>query len=90
MSLSVGAPIGFFTAICMGSRPPFRVQRVNDVTGAGDALVAGMVFAMLTNQTPDEAVRTTLAAVVLTVEGSTPVPSNIDQTTLFNRAGIPL
>lgn len=69
---------------------PSESARVVDVTGAGDALVAGMVFGILANRASDEALRIALTAAALTVESPTPVPLNIDQTALFDRAGIPL
>lgn len=75
-------------AINMGF--PLHPSESARVIDAGDALVAGMVFGMLANRASDTALWIALAAAALTVESPTPVPLNIDQTTLFDRADIPL
>jgi pseudouridine kinase len=69
---------------------PSAIARVIDVTGAGDALAAGMLFGMLSGRTTDETLRIALAAAALAVESPTPVPTRIDQTSLFARASIRL
>jgi pseudouridine kinase len=64
--------------------------RVIDVTGAGDALAAGLLFAMLSKRSSGDAIKIALAAAASAVESATPVPAGISRRALFDRAGIRL
>ncbi len=50
------------------SLPPYPSDKIQDVTGAGDAILSGFIASTLKNATAEEALRTGLAAAKITIE----------------------
>lgn len=63
-------------------------SRIIDVTGAGDALAAGVLHGVLTSRSTDEAIRIGLAAAALAVESDTPLPATVSRVALLDRAAL--
>lgn len=63
-------------------------SRLVDVTGAGDALAAGVLHGILTERPMAEAIRMGLAAAAVAVESDTPLPATINHAALLDRAAI--
>jgi pseudouridine kinase len=61
------------------------VRPVTDVTGAGDALIAGTLFALLGGAAERDAVRVGMAAASLAVEAPTPVNPAVSPATVRER-----
>jgi pseudouridine kinase len=64
------------------------VSRLIDVTGAGDALAAGILHGVLTGRPALETIQIGLAAAALAVESDTPLPASVDRVTLLDRASL--
>jgi pseudouridine kinase len=62
-------------------------RTVADVTGAGDALIAGTLYAFLGGAPTNDAVRAGMAAASLAVEATTPVNRALTPATLRERLG---
>jgi pseudouridine kinase len=62
--------------------------KVVDVTGAGDALVAGTLYGLTDGRTLDDAVRLGIACATLTVESEKTVPPDLTLTAALARAEI--
>jgi len=77
--LTLGAA-GAMVADPDGARPlPARRATVVDVTGAGDALVAGTLSGLVAGSGLDDAVRIGIAAAALTVAGASSVRADLKQ-----------
>lgn len=63
-------------------------SRVVDVTGAGDALAAGVLHGILTGLPMDDTIRVGLAAAAFAVENDMALPATISHAALFDRASI--
>lgn len=61
---------------------------VRDVTGAGDALVAGTLFGLANDRALAESVRLGLAAAALSLEGERAVNNTLSAEALLSRAGL--
>jgi pseudouridine kinase len=64
--------------------PPFAIERRADVTGAGDATTAGMIFALMRGASLFEAVHFGQAAGKLTVESAATVSESMHPKILFS------
>ena len=69
---------------------PSLPARVADVTGAGDALAAGLLFAMLSGRPMDQAIQIAMTAAAWAVESETPLPESAGKAALLERARIGL
>lgn len=70
-------PLGYCDAAGTAELSPFKVSPV-DVTGAGDALIAGWLAETLRNASPLAALQTGLAAAAITLEAPGGAPENLN------------
>ena len=70
------------------ARPALEAE-IRDVTGAGDALVAGMLFGLSHGRRPVECLDLGLAAAALSVEDDRAVSDTLTPEALMARAGLP-
>jgi len=85
--LSLG-PDGALVADAAGlARVPAAPASVRDVTGAGDALIAGTLFGLARGRPLRAAVALGTAAAALALESEESVPATLDEARLLARAG---
>lgn len=75
--------VGYATAESSGHIPAFRTEVV-DPTGAGDALTAAVIFALLSNIPIDEAVRLGVSAAALTLRSLGTVAQDLSLERLYD------
>lgn len=81
---NAGAPLALHHQGTTSSHQPFEVVP-KDVTGAGDAFIAGFLFATCHNQPPVEAVQSGLGAAAITVEATGAAPETLSTKSLRAR-----
>lgn len=87
--VSLGAD-GALIADSAGCRAePALAATIRDVTGAGDALIAGTLFGLSEGRALADSVRIGLAAAALALESDWPVNETLSRATLLARAGLP-
>ena len=68
--------------------PPFPVPSITDVTGAGDAAVAGLICGLLDGMSLADAARLGQCAAAIKLSSALSVASGLSRDSLFRRAGI--
>lgn len=75
------------TGVEITRSPAFAVERIADVTGAGDAAVAGLVCGLLSGHSLAEAARLGQAAASVKVMSRQSAATELDRNTVFRLAG---
>jgi len=86
--ISLGSEGGFVSSDGVYDFFPALGARVRDVTGAGDALVAGVLFGQLRGSKLDDCMRLGIACAAMTVESAASVSPTLTTAQILRRAGL--
>ncbi|MEQ9813515.1 MAG: carbohydrate kinase family protein [Azospirillaceae bacterium] len=86
--ISLGSEGGFVASDGVYDFFPALGARVKDVTGAGDALVAGVLYGQLRGSKLDDCMRLGIACAAMTVESTASVSPTLTTAQILRRAGL--